>query len=154
MLPFVFFAANAAIAAKSAVSFTDKVCNHFTDKQEETNAVIWHIDVLGKNVDISKDWEYDAFTNLFEACRRPFETCVEDITKNKEGKYLMLWSLLRWACEGDDMRVLCNTILNKSEEIKSMLNKAIDQITHQDKVYAMMVADIIKAQEAVPRKTY
>lgn len=151
MLALLTLGIKSVLSTKGAITLVDNACRHIKHAHEEKGVVIWSVDVLGKKVKISRDWEYDAFDNLFESSRRPFSNGVQDVTGNNTGKHLVLWSLLRYACCGDSLRDIANRIQN-NKPVKRMLKNAIASLTHYDRENALLIAPVIIAQDGVPSR--
>jgi hypothetical protein len=151
MLSLLTFGVKSALATKGAITLVDNACRHIKHTHEEKGVVTWDINVLGKTVKISRDWEYDAFEKLFESARRPFKDGIKDVTGNNTGKYLVLWSLLRYACCADSIKDITDRIY-ENKPVKQMLKKAVKSLTHEDRENALLVAPIIVLQGAIPHR--
>lgn len=148
MIHLLLIGGGAALSAKGATSIIDTVCDYVVKRQEETRAVVWKVDVLGKTVSIWTDIEYDAFEVLFDGCREASRG-IDDRT-NGQGSRLVLWCMLRWACYGDSMFGLLQSIRRKDAAVADMLGDALLNIDEDTKRAALLLVPRIKEQEAAP----
>jgi hypothetical protein len=154
MFDLAFLVGLPALAARTVVSVVDSACEYAVGAQEQSKAVVWTVEILGKNVKIHTDEDYDDFQYLFRCCKYPFEEAGVHDSTGGEGKYLVLWCLLRWACEGDDMQGLANVMRKTHPEQAATLRDALRHMTYPAKDAALRVSRVIIAQGAVPPKTY
>jgi hypothetical protein len=154
MFDLAFLVGLPALTARTVVSVVDSACEYAIGAQEKSKAVTWTVDILGKPIKIHTDYEYDSVNELFEYCRYPFESCRVYDSTGGDGKYLVLWCLLRWACCGDDMYGLAKHMEGIAPEQANTLRCALDCLPHMAKSYALDVAALVIAQDAVPDSSF
>ena len=154
MLDFGFLLGLPALAAKTVVSVVDSACEYAISAQESSKAITWTVDILGKPINIYTDADYDYVMALFDYCRYPFDKVGVYDSTNGDGKYLVLWCLLRWACCGDDMYGLVKVMEKSAPDQANTLRQALDVLPYDAKAYALDVGRVVIVQGAVPDRAF